>query len=52
MVEQLTSTLTNVKAEILEPVLAKGDPKQNDFAALEKLADEILARHKEIGITN
>ncbi len=52
MVEQLTSMLTNLKAEILEPVLAKGDPKESDFAALEKLADEILAKHKEIGITN
>ena len=52
MVEQLTSMLTNLKAEILEPVLAKGDPKESDFAALDKLADEILTRHKEIGITN
>ncbi len=52
MVEQLTSMLTNLKAEILEPILAKGDAKESDFAALENLADEILARHKEIGITN
>jgi flavorubredoxin len=52
MVEQLTSMLTNLKAEILEPVLAKGEPKESDFTALDKLADGILARHKEIGITN
>jgi len=52
MVEQLTGMLTNLKAEIIEPVLAKGEPKDGDFAALEKLADEILAKHKEIGITN
>ena len=52
MVEQLTGMLTNLKAEILEPVLAKGEPKDGDFAALEKLANEILVRHKEIGITN
>jgi flavorubredoxin len=52
MLDQLKTMLTNVKAEILEPVLAKGDPKESDFAALEKLADEILAKHKEIGITN
>ncbi len=51
MVEQLTDMLTNLKAEILEPVLAKGEPKESDFAALEKLADEILAKHKELGIT-
>jgi flavorubredoxin len=52
MVEQLTGMLTNLKVEILQPVLAKGDPKESDFAALDKLADEILTKHKEIGITN
>ncbi len=52
MVEQLTSMLTNLKAEILEPVLAKGEPKESDFATLERLADKILAKHKELGITN
>ncbi len=51
MVEQLTGMLTNLKVEILEPVLAKGEPRESDFAALEKLADEILAKHKEVGIT-
>ncbi len=52
MVEQLTGMMSNLKAEILEPVLAKGEPKENDFAAIEKLADDIHAKHKEIGITN
>ncbi len=50
MVEQLTSMLPNLKAEILEPVITKGYPKDNDFTALDKLADEILAKHKELGI--
>ena len=44
--------LTNIKAEIIEPVLVKGEPKKDDFAALEKLADNILNKHKEIGIVN
>lgn len=52
MVEQLTAMMPNIIAEILEPVLAKGEPKQADFAALDRLADEILAKHKENGITN
>jgi len=51
MVEQLTAMMPNLKAEILEPVLAKGEPKEGDFVALERLADEILAKHKEVGIT-
>ncbi|MCK5472587.1 MAG: FprA family A-type flavoprotein, partial [Planctomycetes bacterium] len=50
MVEQLASMIPNLKAEILEPVLSKGEPKENDFAALDRLADEILAKHKELGI--
>jgi len=52
MVEQLAGMLSNLDVEIIEPVLAKGEPKEDDFAALDKLADEILAKHKEIGITN
>ena len=52
MVEQLTGIMSNIKAEILEPVLSRGEPKENDFAAIDKLADDIQAKHKEIGITN
>jgi flavorubredoxin len=50
MVEQLTGLLPNLKAEILEPVIAKGYPKDEDFIALDKLADKILAKHKELKI--
>jgi hypothetical protein len=42
--------MTNLKVEILEPVVIKGFPKNDAFASLDRLADEILARHKEIGI--
>lgn len=49
-VEQLAAMMTNLKAEILEPVLAKCEPKEDDFAALDKLADGILEKHKELGI--
>lgn len=50
MVGQLTSMLPNLKAEILEPVIAKGYPKNADFIALDRLVDEILAKHKEAGL--
>ncbi len=50
MVEQITGLISNLKVEILEPVIAKGYPKDSDFTALEKLADKILAKHKELGI--
>ena len=50
MVEQLTGLLDRLKAEILEPVVAKGYPKNTDFAQLDRLADDILTGHKELGI--
>lgn len=50
MVEQIAGLISNLKVEILEPVIAKGYPKDSDFTALEKLADEILTKHKELGI--
>jgi len=50
MVEQLTGLIPNLKVEILEPVIAKGYPKDEDFSALDKLANSILAKHKELGI--
>ena len=50
-VEQLAAMLPNLKVEIIEPVLTNGFPKDADFAALDALADKILAKHKEIGIT-
>lgn len=52
MVEQLTGLLSNLKVEIIEPVIVKGCPKDDDFLALDKLADQILAKHKELKIAN
>lgn len=50
MAEQLTGFLTNLKVEILPPVIAKGYPKENDFKLLDRLAENILEKHKSIGI--
>ncbi len=52
MVEQITGLISNLKVEILTPVIAKGHPKDEDFVALDKLADQILAKHKELKISN
>jgi flavorubredoxin len=48
MVEQIAGTLTNVKVEILDPVIVKGLPQKEDFKALDRLADQILDRHKGV----
>lgn len=50
MVEQIQQLLSNMKVEFIEPVIAKGLPKDEDFKNLDKLADGIMAKHKEIGI--
>ena len=52
MVEQLTGMLSNLKAELIEPVLVKGCPGDEHFADLDDLAQEILARHQEEGIVD
>jgi len=50
MVEQLSGMLSNLKVEIIEPVITKGLAKDKDFVELDLLADKIAAKHKEIGI--
>jgi flavorubredoxin len=47
MIDQIKGMLTNLKAEMLEPVLVKGHPREEDFKSLDKLADEILKKHQE-----
>jgi len=46
-VEQLAAMLPNLKVEILEPMLCRGFPKEDDFKALDSLATTIAEKHKE-----
>jgi flavorubredoxin len=48
MVEQIAGAITNLKVQVLGPVVAKGYPKEEDFRDLDRLADDILAKHKEL----
>jgi flavorubredoxin len=47
MMEQIKGMLSNLKVDLLEPVLTKGFPRKKDFRALDRLAGEISDRHKE-----
>jgi flavorubredoxin len=47
--EVLLGLISGLKVEKLEPVIIKGFPTGEDFRALERLADEILGKHKEAG---
>ncbi|MBU1055071.1 MAG: FprA family A-type flavoprotein [Proteobacteria bacterium] len=48
-VETLAGMIPNLKVEVLDPVLCKGAPSENDFKALDKLADTISKKHAENG---
>jgi len=50
MLEQVTLALPSLKLQFLDPVVARGHPKEGDYKALDRLADEILAKHRELGI--
>ena len=47
MTEQIKGIMSNLSVEMLEPVVIKGMPKDKDYSALERLANDILNRHKE-----
>ena len=48
MLEQITEAIPNLKMQLFDPVVAKGYPKEADFRALDRLADEIAAKHREL----
>jgi len=52
MLEHIKGMMTNVKADFIEPVIVKGHPKGDDFSMLDKLADEILERHRTLNIVS
>jgi flavorubredoxin len=50
MVEQISGMIPNLKVELLDPIVVKGVPSEEVFKALDRLADEIENKHKELGI--
>jgi len=50
MLEQITGALTNLRVEMLDPVIIKGYPKEQDFRSLDRLADKILDKHKTLNL--
>ncbi len=49
-VKVIQDMIPNLKVEMIDPVLVKGLPRDDDFRALDELADEILERHKGLKI--
>jgi flavorubredoxin len=48
-VETIAGLIPNLKVEIIPSVLCKGQPREADYQALEKLAETIVQKHKESG---
>jgi len=49
-VETLVKMLDHVKVEVIEPVTVKGAPDEAAMIAIDRMADEILAKHRAINI--
>ena len=50
MTEQIKSLMSNLSVELLEGVVIKGMPKDKDYSALDRLANDILNKHRGINI--
>jgi flavorubredoxin len=50
--ETLINMMPNLKVELLEPVIVKGLPKEDDFKALDNLAGTIAEKHKGLTATS
>ncbi len=48
--EQMKTTLSPLKAEVLDSVVVKGYPKEADLESLSKLAETISLKHKSMGL--
>ena len=47
--EQVLALVPNLKVEVLDPVFCKGLPREDDLAAVDRLAAAIASKHKEHG---
>lgn len=47
MLEQITAMLPNLRLELIPPVVVKGYPREEDYKALDRLAEAIFNKHKE-----
>ncbi|MBM3305669.1 MAG: FprA family A-type flavoprotein [Candidatus Aminicenantes bacterium] len=50
MVDVAKAAMSNLKVEFLDPVICKGMPRPADFAALDKLAEAVAGKHRELGL--
>jgi hypothetical protein len=49
-VEHIGTLTSGLKAELIEPVVIKGLPTEEDLLKVDALADAIAAKHAEVGL--
>jgi flavorubredoxin len=49
-VDKLVALMPNLKVELLDPVMVKGMPRDEDYAALESLAATIAEKHRGLAL--
>ena len=49
-VETIKELITNLKVEVIEPIIVKGYPKRKDFELLDELAESIVKKHRSYGL--
>ena len=47
---KMADMLAPLKLDVIEPILVKGKAKADDYAKIDKMADEIFNKHKELGL--
>ena len=47
---KMSEMLAPLKLDIIEPILVKGRAKAEDYVKIDKMADEIYLKHKELGL--
>jgi flavorubredoxin len=50
MADAVKAAVPNLKVELLPPVICKGLPKPSDLEAIDKLAEAVAAKHRELGL--
>jgi flavorubredoxin len=50
MLDQITGMIGNLRVEMITPLIIKGFPKEEDYKKIDAMADEITAKHEQLGI--
>ncbi len=48
MVDQLSGLIANLKVEVIEPVLFKGMPREEDYKKIDAMVETIVEKHKSL----